>query len=136
MSDFLKVGLLVVKNIGGEKKFLVCQKDNFTSQYIMPGGQIDKDDEIECLQDEIREELDSDFDVDKLEFIGTYEDVAAGALDKKVVIKLYKGELLENPKPSSEIIKLIWLGKNDDLNNVSPIVKNKIIPDLIKRRII
>ena len=136
MSDFLKVGLLIVKNIGGEKKFLVCQKDNFTSQYIMPGGQIDKDDEIECLQDEIREELDSGFDVNKLEFIGIYEDVAAGALDKKVIIKLYKGELLENSKPSSEIIKLIWLGKNDDLNNVSPIVKNKIIPDLIKRKII
>ena len=136
MNDFLKVGLLIVKNIGGEKKFLTCQKDNFTNQYIMPGGQIDKDDEIECLQDEIREELDSGFDTDKLEFIGTYEDVAAGALDKKVVIKLYKGELFKNPKPSSEVIKLIWLGKNDDMGNVSPIVKNKIIPDLVKREII
>ncbi len=136
MSDFLKIGLLVVKNIDGERKFLVCQKDNFTKQYIMPDGQIDKDDEIECLQDEIREELDSSFDINKLEFIGVYEDVAAGALDKKVVIRLYKGELLENPKPSSEVIKLIWLGKNDDMSNVSPIVKNKIVPDLVKRRIL
>ena len=135
MSDFLKVGLLIVKNIGGKKKFLVCQKDNFTSQYIMPGGQIDKDDEIECLREEIREELDSSFDSDKLSYLGTYEDVAAGAEDRKVIIKLYKGELLENPKPSSEIIKLIWLGKNDDLNDVSPVIKNKIIPDLEKRKI-
>jgi len=29
MNDFLKVGLSVVKNIDGEKKFLVCQKNNF-----------------------------------------------------------------------------------------------------------
>jgi len=136
MSDFLKVGLLVVKNIDDEKKFLVCQKDNFTNQYIMPGGQIDKNDEIECLQDEIKEELNSRFDKDKLEYIGEYEDEAAGAPSKKVVIKLYKGELLEEPKPSSEIIKLIWLGKNDDLENVSPIIKNKIIPDLARRNII
>ena len=136
MNDFLKVGLLVVKNIKGEKKFLVCQKDNFTSQYIMPGGQIDKDDEIKCLREEIKEELDSSFDSDKLSYVGTYEDVAAGAEDRNVVIKLYKGELLENPKPSSEIIKLIWLGKNDNLGNISPIIKNKIIPDLIKRGII
>ena len=136
MSDFLKVGLLVVKIINGEKKFLVCQKDNFTSQYIMPGGQIDKDDEIECLREEIREELNSSFDSNKLEFIGVYEDIAAGAEDRKVVIKLYKGELTEDPKPSSEIIKLIWLGKNDDLSNVSPAIKNKIIPDLAKRDVI
>lgn len=136
MSDFLKVGLLVVKIVNGKKRFLVCQKDNFTSQYIMPGGQIDKNNEIECLREEIREELDSSFDFNKLEFIGTYEDIAAGAKDRKVVIKLYKGELLKNPKPSSEIIKLIWLGKNDDLSNVSPIVKNKIIPDLVERNII
>jgi len=138
MKDFLKVGLLVVKNVDGEKKFLVCQKDNFTSKYIMPGGQIEKSDkdEIECLKREIREELDSNFDEDKIEYIDTYEDVAAGAEDRKVIIKLYKGELLENPKPSSEIIKLIWLGKNDDLSNVSPAIKNKIIPDLAERKII
>ncbi len=136
MSDFLKVGLLVIKNVGEEKKFLVCQKDNFTNQYIMPGGQIDKADEIECLQDEIKGELNSSFDRDKLEYIGEYEDEAASAPSKKVIIKLYKGKLLFNPKPSSEIIKLIWLGKNDDMKNVSPIIKNKIIPDLIKRNII
>ena len=99
-------------------------------------AEIDKDDknEIECLKREIREELDSSFDEDKIEYIGTYEDVAAGAEDRKVVIKLYRGELLENPKPSSEIIKLIWLGKNDDLSNVSPAIKNKIIPDLVERK--
>ncbi len=136
MKDFLKVGLLVVKNIGEEKKFLVCQKDNFTNQYIMPGGQIDKDDEIECLQDEIKEELSSNFDRNKLEYIGEYKDEASGAPSKKVIIKLYKGELLEEPKPSSEVIKLIWLGKNDDMKNVSPIIENKIMPDLARRNII
>lgn len=138
MKDFLKIGLLVVKNVDGKKKFLVCQKDNFTSQYIMPGGQIEKSDkdEIECLKREIREELDSSFDSSKLSFIETYEDIAAGAEDRKVIIKLYKGELLEDPKPSSEIIKLIWLGKDDDLSNISPAIKNKILPDLVKRNII
>ncbi|MCK5412973.1 MAG: NUDIX domain-containing protein [Candidatus Pacebacteria bacterium] len=57
--NFLKIGLLILKEFDGEKKFLVCQKDNFTNQYIMPGGQIDKDDEIECLKEEIKEELES-----------------------------------------------------------------------------
>jgi hypothetical protein len=54
-----------------------------------------------------------------------------------VKIRLYKGKLLDKPKPSTEIGRLRWIGKKD-INNpkVSPILRNKIILDLVKRGIL
>ncbi|MEK6842369.1 MAG: hypothetical protein AABX84_01010, partial [Nanoarchaeota archaeon] len=68
---------------------------------------------------------------------GEYIDIAAGFSDKDVSIKLYSANLIGKPKPSTEIKFIHWIGKKDKNNSrVSPIIKNKIIPDLIKRKIL
>jgi hypothetical protein len=36
MAYFNKIGLLLFNE--DQTKFLVCEKDNFTSDFIMPGG--------------------------------------------------------------------------------------------------
>lgn len=136
MAYFNKIGLLLLSE--DKTKFLVCEKDNFTSDFIMPGGQLDKEySDADCLAEEILEEMAVDIDRDSLEFINEYIDVAAGAPDKDVSIKLYEGKIIGEPKPSAEIIKFYWIGK-DDLNHprLSPIIKNKILPDLIEKNIL
>ena len=136
MVNFNKVGMLLLSN--DETRFLVCQKNHFTSKFIMPGGRFEKcENDEECLTREIKEELDVDIDITSLKFIGQYQDVAAGDPNKDVVIRLYKGKVVGEPKPTNEIIRFHWISK-DDVSNplVSPIIKNKIIPDLIKRKIL
>lgn len=136
MAYFNKIGLLYLND--DQSKFLVCEKDNFTSDFIMPGGQVDDgENDEECLVREIKEELDVDTDKTSLVFIKEYVDVAAGDPTKDVSIKLYEGKIIGEPKPSAEIIKFHWVGK-DDLSHprLSPIIKNKILPDLIAKNIL
>jgi hypothetical protein len=139
MAYYNKIGLLVLNE--DKTKFLVCEPGNkylekSVTQYLMPGGQLTEDSDEECLGAEIKEELDSEIDFNTLEFTGEYTDVAATP-GKDVMIRLYQAKLLNEPKPSSEIGTLHWIGK-EDLNNkkVSPIIRNKIIPDLVIRKII
>lgn len=136
MAYFNKIGLLILDD--EQAKFLVCEKDNFTNDFIMPGGKIEEgENDIECLKRELAEELQVDVDEASLKFIGEYLDVAAGDWTKDVSIKLYLGKIIGKPKPSQEIIGIEWLSK-DDLSHprLSPIIKNKIIPDLIARKIL
>lgn len=137
MSFYNKIGLLVLND--DQTKFLVCRKVPYsvTQQWIMPGGIIEHHLELDSLRAEIREDLSSDIDTDSLRYVGTYTDHAAGTENKEVTIKLYRGELLDKPRPAMEIAEIGWIGR-DDINNdeVSPIIRDKIIPDLIKKEIL
>jgi len=139
MAYYNKIGLLVLSEDG--TKLLVCEPgekytEKSVTQYLMPGGKLEEKSDIECLQREIKEELDCELDLDSLELIGEYTDVAATP-GRDVMIRLYKGKLVGNPIPSTEIGALHWIGKEDATNQkVSPIIKNKIIPDLVVKGII
>ena len=137
MAYYNKIGLLVLNKTAD--KFLVVQKNknNVTDQYIMPGGQFEEDTVEECLKNEIKEELNCEVDFKTLTFIHEYIDVAAGKPDRDVSIKLYQASLIGEPTPSSEIEFLHWIGKEDASNEiVSPIIRNKIIPDLVEKQIL
>jgi len=137
MAYFNKIALLILNK--ESTKFLVCEKDpnDVTADYLLPGGQFHEKTEEECLKNEIKEELDCNVDVNSLEFIGGYTDIAAGMPDKDVYVKLYKGKIIGNPKPSSEIKFIHWISKEDQTNpKVSPLIRNKLIPDLLKRGIL
>ncbi len=137
MAYWYKIGLLVLND--DQTKFLVCEKDegDITTDYIMPGGQMDEETLQENLEHQIKEELDCAVDFDSLEYIGEYADVASGMPDREVVIDLYRGKLIGTPKPSTEIKRLHWIGKEDANNpRVSPIIRNKIIPSLVEKGIL
>jgi 8-oxo-dGTP pyrophosphatase MutT (NUDIX family) len=134
MAYYNKIGLLVLNE--GSSKFLVCEKypQNVTADYIMPGGQFQEVTVEECLKNEIKEELSCEVDFSTLTFVDEYTDVAAGRPDRDVSIKLYSGSLIGTPTPSTEIKEIHWIGKEDAQNErVSPIVRNKIIPDLVSK---
>ena len=136
MAFYNKIGLLVLN--GDQTKFLVCEPgERYTvktvTQYLMPGGKLEEKSDIECLTSEIQEELGCQIDIQSLTLIAEYTDVAATP-GKDVMIRLYAGELIGMPKPTTEIGALHWIGKEDAANDkVSPIIRNKIMPDLIAR---
>jgi len=135
MADFNKIGLLLTRG----NTFLVCRKNNYTSKLIMPGGQVeDGESPEECLAREIREELGG-IDIADVSYFGTYEDVAASddpTIKKTVRIDLYTARTLAQPTPSEEIVELIWFGPHDDTAELSAIIANKILPDLLDRRVL
>jgi 8-oxo-dGTP pyrophosphatase MutT (NUDIX family) len=103
-------------------------------QFLMPGGQLEGESDIECLHREVQDELGCDVRDESIEFVAEYTDVAASHPDRDVSIKLYQGVLAGEPHPKAEIGALHWIGKADVGNElVSPIIRNKIIPDLITR---
>jgi 8-oxo-dGTP diphosphatase len=133
--DYHKVGLLAIR--GG--RILLCRKKHTTSLLILPGGCFEPGESAaHCLDRELREEL-GDVRVAGVEYVGTYSDRAAGAAAgplKTVRIELYRGELLGDPAPHSEIKELVWFGERDDRAQLSPSLINRILPDLIARGIL
>ena len=130
--DYDKVGLLVRRG----DRILLCRKRKGTSLLILPGGCIESGEtHQDCLQREAREEL-GPIEVTNVEYIGTYRDQAAGDPSKTVQIALYEGTLTGEPKAHSEIAELIWFGPEDGRAHLSPSIVNKILPDLIQRRIL
>ena len=132
MVDFDKVGLLTLRG----DRMLLCRKSRDTSLLILPGGCLEDGESAEqCLRREIAEEL-GEVELRDPRYIGTYRDAAAGHAAKIVQVRLYAGELDGEPAPQSEIAALVWFGPSDDRDQLSPSLKNKILPDLIARRIL
>ncbi len=136
MADFNKVGILVIRR----DAFLVCRKNYYTSKLIMPGGKIEPGESIdECLTRETHEELGEDVSLENVQFIGTYEDQAAAddpAIHTTVEIQLYRADLIGTPVPSSELVDLVWFRKTGKRDKLSQIIRDKILPDLISRKIL
>jgi 8-oxo-dGTP diphosphatase len=132
MPDYDKVGLLVIR----DGKILLCRKRHSTSLLILPGGCRESGESaLECLRRELREELGS-VEIESAVYVGTYSDRAAGDPSKTVRIELYQGELSGEPAPHSEIAELIWFPDKDPWSDLAPSLANKILPDLIDRRIL
>lgn len=135
MADFNKIGLITIQ----KDAFLLCRKNHFTSKLILPGGRIEKgENSMDCLTRELREEL-GDVTALNLKLIGAYQDIAHcddPSIVKTLEIQLFIGDLSGNPEPCSEIIELVWFNRHSDSNELTPILKNKILPDLISKKIL
>jgi 8-oxo-dGTP diphosphatase len=132
MADYHKAGLLILQ----QDRILLCRKRHTTALLILPGGRFEPGETArQCIAREIREEL-GHVDVTGLEFVGSYTDVAAGAPAKTVRIELYRGDLAGVPSPQSEIRELVWFSSQDDWAQLAPSLANKILPDLIERKIL
>lgn len=135
MADFNKVGLLLMNG----ESFMLCRKRGLNAGLILPGGRVEQGESSQqCLERELNEEL-GDVQLVDAEFIGSYEDIAASndpSEHKTVRIELYSGLLTGEPRPNSEIEELIWYGPSSDPAQMTPILKNRILPDLISRGIL
>jgi 8-oxo-dGTP diphosphatase len=135
LADYHKAGLLAVR---GDGRMLLCRKKHGTQLLILPGGRLEPGETaVACLVREIGEELGPEARVIGLEYVGTYEDRAAGAEATKTVrIELYRGELSGVLVASAEIGELVWFGEGDDRGRLAPSLVNRIIPDLVARGVL
>ena len=82
------------------------------------------------------EELGCGIDEKSIKFLGTFEDAAAGGSAKRVSIDLYSGRLVGIPKPCSEIEELVWVTADASMPQLSPIIRNRILPFLVDRKLL
>ena len=122
-----KVGLAVIR----DGKLLLVRNAG-TEKLLMPGGRREKaESDVEALVREIGEELSCAVIPSTLQFVGTFDDVAANDPGRFVQIRLYTGELAGNPAPSAEVAEIVWFDvRFDDNSRLSQIVRRWIIPGL------
>ncbi len=108
-----------------------------SSYFLMPGGKPrEGETEIAALKREIMEELGCGIDDASLTLLGRFEDFISDG-KSRVAIDLFAGELIGEPKPSSEIEELKWISAADAISPfLTPIVKKQILPFLIGRKML
>ena len=122
-----KVGLAVVR----EGRLLVARKRGLDA-YILPGGKPEGNEtDIQTLSREIREELGCE--IEHAVFRGVFKDVAAGATESAVVVRLYSAKLVGDPRPCSEIEELAWIDIRKPDLKLAPSIENVILP-FLKRK--
>lgn len=124
MRIIRKISLAVFR----DKKILMVRTSKQSTVFYTLGGKIKQgESDIDCLKREVWEELRCEMDEKLLEYITTFEDVAHG--DQAMLhLKMYKGKLIGEPKPSSEIVEIGWFDTGSDFKNLSTIAKRTIFP--------
>ena len=125
MHKIYKVALAVIRN----KKVLMT-RERGSERLSTPGGcQEPGETDMQTLEREIREELNTGIDKKTLRFYGTFEDRATNEPGATVQIKLFIGELTGEAKPSGEVEELVWLGY-EGRGRLGPCARNRIFPKL------
>lgn len=128
MGIIRKVALAVFKG----KKMLQVRSAKYQDVFFTLGGKPEAgESEIEALKREIKEEVGCDIEESSLNFLTEFEDVAHGK-EEVVNIRMYEGNLIGEPKPSSEIAEIGWFDSNSDKRSLSVIAQRTIFPWLKK----
>ena len=129
MKIINKVALAVFK----EKQMLQVRTSKQEEVFYTLGGKYEEgESDIECLKREVKEEIGCNIDEDSLKFLAEFEDVAhedQGMLH----IRMYEGELIGEPRPSSEIVEIGYFDSKSNPKNLSVIAKRTIFPWLKKK---
>jgi 8-oxo-dGTP diphosphatase len=131
MKRITKYGLLVIKN-----NKILLQVEKRQKMLLLPGGKPKKGERYEqCLKREIKEELNSEIEEGTLNYLGRFEDMAADE-SSILTVWLYSGKLKTKPKPRNEVKRIVWFGKKNNPERLSPVIRNKIMPYLQAVRLI
>lgn len=116
-----------------DKKMLLARSYNNQEAFYNPGGKIEEGEtDLECLKREVKEELDADLDMSTVKFLGEFEAPAHGKDDTLVNIRLFTGQLKDEPKPHDEIVELRYFDSKIEAKHTTPILETKIFPWLIE----
>ena len=84
--------------------------------------------DMECLKREVWEEIDCDIKDSSIKFLAQFRDVAHGKEDILINIIMYEGQLIGNPKPSSEVVEIGYFDTMSDKKHLSTIAQRTIFP--------
>lgn len=100
-----KTALAVFK----DKKMLLVRTSKNAEVFFTLGGKIEPGEtELESLHREVKEEVSAAINPDSLVYLREFETPAYGRENTLVNIKLYTGELLDDPQPSSEVVEVCY----------------------------
>lgn len=131
MKTIPKIGLAAIR----DGKLLIVRNKN-TTKFLMPGGQPEKGEaSLETLKREIKEELNCVIDTKKIKKLGEFSDLAANNPGCVVKMEVYIGNIIGEIYPSNEIAEFKWFDpKHDNIEILSDIIKNHILPDLMNKK--
>lgn len=120
MSDAInltKVGLAVIK----DRKMLMVRNFKHGDLFSTLGGKIEAgEDDLACLKREVKEEADTEVVTDSLAFLGAFKGAIVGKDNSFITIRLYKGELVDEPQPSSEIVEVRYFDSTIPKKHLTP----------------
>lgn len=115
MKVIRKVALAYIK----ERKVIMVRTRDKNVFYNLGGKYEENETDEDCLIREVKEEVGADIDKNSLEFLHEFTNIAHGKDDTKLIIRLYKGDLLKRPMPSSEIAEIGYFNSNANPEQVS-----------------
>ncbi|MBI2143182.1 NUDIX domain-containing protein [Candidatus Woesearchaeota archaeon] len=118
--------------IRGNRLLVVRKKGS--RDYLMPGGKPERNESpIEALKRELMEEISCGVDSSSITLLGTFEDLTSDG-KSRVAIDLFTGEIVGEPKASTEIEELLWISAADAINPfLTPIARKHILPFLLQK---
>lgn len=124
-----KYGLLVFR--GGR---LLVNRKKESKLFLLPGGKPEEGESPEqCIRREMQEE--HGVAVSNLRYFGDFSDKAANE-DDMLCMHVYTGEIIGEPQPGAEITEQRWFAKDDDWRLLSPIIRNRLLPELLKKKLL
>jgi 8-oxo-dGTP diphosphatase len=129
MDEKTRVAAMVIRD--GKLLLLKGKKHD---ELWTPGGKIEKGEtDEECLRRELKEEIG--VELVSATFFGAYRGKAFYH-DYIMNNRVYIAQISETIKPAAEIESFVWVSRDDFSNKkypMIPIIKEEIIPDLIKQ---
>lgn len=123
MKIIQKVALAVIRN---NKVMLVRSRKNKNVFYTLGGKPEVHETDYDCLDREVMEETNTKIQRNSLSFIDTIRAEAHDKINTIIELKLYTGNLIGDPKPSSEIEEIGFFDTSMSDKNRS-ILMNKVL---------
>lgn len=127
MRTIRKVALAVFKD---RKVMMVRSRQNESVFYTLGGKIEDGESDEDCLLREVKEEINCTIGPELPTFLHEFETVAHGHENVMLNIRLYSGELLGKPHPSSEIVEIAYFDSTAEENHIT--IMGKAIVDWLK----
>lgn len=116
MTKIRKVGLAVFR----DHKILMVKTTKGNIRFL--GGKVDDGEtDIACLVREVKEEVNSDLNIDSLKLLNVFSAPTKDDPDVTVEMPLYKGELISEPSPSSEVVEIVYEDSGLDDSHKTPL---------------
>lgn len=107
-----------------DKQILLVRPYDNATAFLTLGGKIEEGESVtEALIREVKEEVNATVDESTLEYLREFEAPAFGKENTLVNVKLYSGELLDEPTPSSEIEEIRYFDSTIPAENLTPLTE-------------